>query len=164
MEELIDFLVDVFENVWRKFKINFVFILMGGIVCAALYFIYMLGIFPPHSHKSFAVIAGFALSAFLLTKVCVMTILETKINLNTVLYIFDNLLKPFIFLVFLVGAFGALVLAAAAPFVFKDFADKSYTIVASIVAGISVLTLLPNALTSLFLFFEGKSFKEAFSA
>ena len=51
MEELIDFLIDVFGNVWRKFKINAFLVLTGGILSSLLFMPYMLKILPVYSLK-----------------------------------------------------------------------------------------------------------------
>ncbi|MCL2144051.1 MAG: hypothetical protein FWH43_00935 [Endomicrobia bacterium] len=164
MDELIDFLVDVFDNVWRKAKINFAAILTGIIISTAFFILFALKIFSIFSVPGMIIAAALVLFTFIFIKICVMTVREDKINSNTWTIIFQNLINPFIFAVFCILILGALIFTGSIPFAFPDYAEKSYVLVSSIVAGIAALALFPNAAFSLFYSYEGKSFADALSS
>jgi hypothetical protein len=163
MEELIDFLIDVFENVWRKFKINFFIILAGGLLSAGLLLPCVLKVFPLFSPACIAMRAALVLISFVFIKVYMLTIKEIKINSNTWKAVFTGLQNPLVFMIILTLIFGALSCVSGIPFIFPAYAEKSHFIVAAIVAAIAALALLPNALISLFYSYEGFSIKEAVS-
>jgi hypothetical protein len=165
MEELIDFLIDVFGNVWRKFKINPVTVALGGALSAALIMPYMYQKYPIDDYRYALARAAAAALLFIFMKAYALTIKEVKINFRAVRLIFKNLLNLFIFVLVMACVFGALSFTAAIPFTFPAFSEKftAAAIAAAIVSGIIALALLPNALVSLIFSCEGRSFKEAVS-
>lgn len=166
MEELIDFLIDVFSNVWRKLKLNMTIVIAGGVIASVLFIPYFYKICPLLS-LSYIFIRILIISLlFIFIKAYVLTINEIKINANTYKTLFQNLLNPCIFTVAFFAVFGLLAFIASVPFIYQEFTEKFYVIAfaVSIISAIVGLALLPNALLSLFFSYEGKNFKEAIIA
>lgn len=166
MEELTDFLIDVFENVWRKFKINPFIIIAGGVVFSLLFIPYMFKIFPLFS-AGYAVFSLSALAAsFFFIKIFVLTIKEVKINFNTAGSVFKGLGIPFVFTVMLGLVLGVFSFAVLTPFIFPALTERLMPAVFgfSVLAAIALLAFLSIAVTALLFSYEAHSAKEAFKA
>lgn len=166
MEELTDFLIDVFENVWRKFKINPFIVIAGGIVFSFLFMPYIFKNLPLFS-AGYAVLSLSALAAsFFFIKIFVLTIKEVKINFNTAGSVFKGLGIPFVFTVILGVIFGGLSFAVLTPFIFPALTERFMPAVFgfSVLAAIALLAFLPIAVTALLFSYEANSAKEAFKA
>ncbi|MDR2425787.1 MAG: hypothetical protein LBD46_01150 [Endomicrobium sp.] len=165
MEEFIDFVIDVFGNVLKKFQINAFIILIIGIISS---FLFIPEIFLKYAPNLFlqdiiAIKVFICLLSFIFIKVFMLTIKRIKINFNTAKLLFMNLLKPFFLGIIFMIIFGILIFISCAPIIFPSLTEKFVIAFfsAAVAAGILVLALLPNAVISLFFAYEGRTFREA---
>ncbi|MCL1972556.1 MAG: hypothetical protein FWG57_06165 [Endomicrobia bacterium] len=162
MEKLIGFVVHVFENVWHKFKINPALIVTGSIILAALFLLSVMSPFPLFSTYDIIIKTALIAVAFILAKICVVTVGEMKIDSETLhIVLFQNLVNPLIFCVIFAVVFGTLVFIGVLPFMLLHLDEKFYIIVAAAASGIAAFALFPIAVLSMLFSYEGKSFSEA---
>ena len=165
MEKLIGFVVHVFENVWRKFKINPAIILTVSIILAALFLLGTMKFFPLFSTYDIIIKTVLAVMFFILAKICVVTVGEIKINSETLhIVLFQNLANPLALCIVFAIILGTAAFICALPFVFLDLDEKFYIVVGAAAAGIAAFVLFPLAATSLLFAYEGKSPFEAVSS
>ncbi|MDR1195769.1 MAG: hypothetical protein LBL00_04740 [Endomicrobium sp.] len=167
MEEIIDFVVDVFGSVLRKFWKNLFLITLVSIIFSFLLIPEAFLKYIPQLSLRYIIIirSAIVILSFIFLKIFMLTIKGIKVNFNTAGLLFTNFFNPLFFIIIFVIIFGILGFIACFPFIFPAVTEKYVISVFAVsgAAGIMAFLLLPNAVMSLFFSLEGRGIKGALS-